>query len=339
MLNGKKKDYITYNELILRLGKGDIKPVYVFQGEERFLMEEGLERIKRTLIPPEAADFNFDKFSGDKLQAVDVISQAQTVPFLSKWRLIIVTEIHQLPAAAQKQMIPYLLNPCQSTCLIMTTSKLDSRTKFARALKQAGDIIQFWKLFERDLPEWLKRRANDYGCTVLPQAARYLIELVGNNLRQLDNELKKVIAFSGHKEITPEMVLQVVGDIRARNIFELVDVIGSGNAVEALRILNQLLIEGEQPLKILAMVARQFRLLWKTKAHIAEQKRLSPQQLAGKIGVSVRSAGALQQQVQRFSQIKLKKGVKRLYDVDLALKSSTNSPDVLLEDLFMDLCQ
>lgn len=334
----KKKDYINDNEFIRRLEEGNIKPLYLFQGEETFLIDECLERLKQSLIPAEAADFNFDKFSGMDLQVVDALAQAQTVPFLSKWRLIIITGIHQLPTEAQKQMIPYFQNPCVSTCLVMTAPKLDSRTKFAQALKQSGEFVQFWKLFDRNLPEWIMRRARSYGYSMSLQTAAYLFEFVGNDLRQLDNELKKVIAYTNTKEITPDIVQRVVGDIRERDIFELVDAIGVGNTADALRILNQLLTEGEQPLRILAMVSRQFRLLWKTKAHLVEHKSLSPNQLAGKIGVSTRSAQTLQRQVQRFSQVKLKQGVKRLYDVDLALKSSTNSPKILLEDLFIDLC-
>ncbi len=301
-------------------------------------MEEGLERVKQALIPPESADFNFDKFSGKELQAADVLDQAQTMPFLSKWRLLVVTNIHETPAAVQKQMVSYLAAPNPSTCLVMTATKLDSRTKFAQALKKSGDIVQFWKLFERDLPQWVSRRAKHYGYNMPLQTAAYLAEVVGNELRQLDNELKKVFAYANEKALTTDIVEKVVGDVRERNIFELVDAVGSGNVINALRILNQLLIEGEQPLKILALVTRQFRLLWKTKASLSEHKSLSARQIATNIGVSPRTAENLLRQVRRFSQVTLKKGIKRLYAVDLALKSSTNSPKVLLEDLFIDLC-
>lgn len=333
-----KKEYITYNEFIRRLEQGNINPLYLFQGPETFLIEECIDQVKQTLIRAEAADFNFDKFSGADLQVVDVLDQAQTIPFLSTWRLIILTDVHQMTTDAQKQMIPYLSNPCASTCLIMTAPKLDSRTKFARAIKQSGEIVQFWKLFDRDLPQWISARAARYGYNMSLQTAAYLSEFVGNDLRQLDNELKKVIAYTNSKEITPDAVEKVVGDIRERDIFELVDAVSAGNVIESLRILNQLLIEGEQPLKILAMVARQLRLLWKTKAHLVERKSLSSVQLAGKIGIPPRSAERLHKQVQRFSQVQLKRSLKHVYAVDLALKSTTSSPKILLEELLIDLC-
>lgn len=154
----------------------------------------------------------------------------------------------------------------------------------------------------------------------------------------MDNELKKIIAYTNTTELTSDVIQRVVGDIRERDIFELVDAVSTGNIIEALRILNQLLIEGEQPLRILAMVIRQFRLLWKTKACLVKQRDVSAKQLASTIGVSFRLAEALQKQVQRFSQIKLKQALKRLHTVDRALKSSTNSPKILLEDLLIDLC-
>lgn len=333
-----RKNYITYTELLKRLEQGKIKPIYLFQGQETFLIDECIERFKQVLISPESEDFNVDKFAGKDLVAADVLDQAQTIPFLSQWRLLIITDLDAVSAAAQKQLLPYLSHPNPSTCLIMTASKLDSRTKLAQVLKKTGEVVQFWKLFDRDLPQWVSSRARHYGCRISLQTAAYLADVVGNELRQLDNELKKVIAYTHDGELTPAVVERVVGDVRERDIFEMIDAVSNGNLSEALRILHQLLIEGEEPLKILALLSRQFRMLWKLKASLAEHKSLSTTQIASIVGVSPRLAENLQKQVQRFSQIKLKIGLKRMYDVDVALKSSTNSPNILLEDLFIDLC-
>ena len=333
-----KRNYLTYTDFLRHLEQGNIKPLYVFQGEETFLMEECLDLVKHTLIQSESVDFNFDKFSAGDVEIGTVLDQAQTMPFLGKRRVIILTDVQNLKTQAQKQMLPYLSDPNSSTCLIMTATRLDNRTKFAQAIKQHGDLVQFWKLFDRDLPRWISRRAKGYGYSISTQTATYLLELVGNDLRQLDNELKKIIAYTNNTEITSDVIQRVVGDIRERDIFELVDAVSTGNIIDALRILNQLLIEGEQPLRILAMVSRQFRLLWKTKACLVKQRDVSAKQLASTVGVSFRLAEALQKQVQRFSQIKLKNALKRLHTVDRALKSSTNSPKILLEDLLIDLC-
>jgi DNA polymerase-3 subunit delta len=239
---------------------------------------------------------------------------------------------------AQKALLPYLADPNQSTCLVLTAEKLDSRTKFAQALKKQAEVVQFWKLFDNDVPRWIMTRAKQQGYSMSAHTATELMEFVGNDLRQLDNELKKIIAYTSTKEITSQIVQQVVGDIRERDIFELVDAVGGGKVIDALRILNQLLIEGEQPLKILAMMTRQFRLLWKLKATLVTQRGLSARQLAGIVGVSPRSVEQLQRQVKRFSQVQLKNGMRRLYDVDRGLKSSANSPKILLEEVVIDLC-
>lgn len=332
------KDHITYHDFLRQLKKGDTPLISLFQGPETFLIEECLEQVKQTLIQPETTAFNYHKFSANDAEIGEVIDQAQTMPFLSKWRLIIITETEEFSARAQEKFLPYLSNPNPATCIIMTASKLDNRTKFAQAIKKSGEIVQFWKLYDNELPGWICGRAKGYGYSLSPQTAAYFIEFVGNDLRQLDNELRKVIAYTTTKEITSAVIQQVVGDIRERDIFELVDAVSGGNAIEALRILNQLLIEGEEPLKILAMVIRQFRLLWKTKAHLAEQRSLPANQLAGKIGVPPRTAESLYKQVPRFSQKQLKEGMKRLYDVDRGLKSSATSPKILLEDVLFDLC-
>lgn len=332
------KDALTYHDFLRQFEKGERKPFYVFQGQETFLIEEALERVKEALIRPEAADFNLHKFSAKETSISQVVDLAQTLPFLSQSRLIILADIDELNADAQKRLLAYLTDPNPMTCLLMTAEKLDSRTKLAQHLKHQAAIVQFWKLFDRDIPKWIVSRAKQHGYLITPPTAAYLAELVGNDLRQLDNELKKIGAYAQHKEITMETVQRVVGDIRERDIFELVDAVGAGKLADALRSLNQLLIEGEEPLKILAMLTRQFRLLWKMKAALVENKSLSAKQMAGALGIPPRSAEQLQQQVQRFSQVQLKQGLKRLYDVDRALKSSTNAPKMLLEDVMLDLC-
>ena len=332
------KGYITYQEFLRKFDKGGSRPVYLFQGPERFLIEQAIEHVKNTLIQADAADFNFNKYSAKDVEIGTVLDQAQTMPFLSKHRLIVLTNVHELAAATQKVLLPYLSDPNLSTCLILTAEKLDSRTKFAQTLKKQAEIVQFWKLFESDVPRWITTRAKQYGYSISTPTTKELMEFVGNDLRQLDNELKKIMAYTSATEITGQIVRQVVGDIRERDVFELVDAVGRGNTITALKILNQLLIEGEQPLKILAMIIRQFRLMWKLKATLIEHKGAGSRQLAGQIGVSPRNVEQLQQQIRRFSQVQLKNGMKRLYDVDRGLKSSGGSPKILLEDVVIDLC-
>ena len=332
------KEYVNYQDFVRQFDKSDLKPIYVFQGPEHFLIAEALELLKQRGLPAGAADFNYDKFAAKEAEIGEVVALAQTVPFLNDRRMVILTEFQELAASAQNHLLAYLANPSPTTCLILTAEKLDSRTKLAQALKQHAEIVQCWKLFDRDVPKWIAGRAKGYGAAISLQTAAYLAELVGNDLRQLDNELKKMIAYAGAKELSADVVRHVVGDIRERDIFELVDAVSAGNVIDALRILNQLLIEGEEPLKILAMVTRQFRLLWKMKAHLADKKPLTANQLAAAVGVSPRAVENLQKQVPRFSQIQLKQGFRRLCDVDRALKSSANAPTILLEEVLIDLC-
>lgn len=334
----REKDYIIYQDFLRQFDAGDVRAVYLFQGPEWFLKEEALDYVKRTLVRPDTADFNYSKFSAQEIQIGEILDQVQTMPFLSNRRLVVLTDVHELTSQDQKSLMNYLSDPNQSTCLVMTAEKLDNRTKFAQLLKKQAQIVQFWKLFDRDIPRWIVNRARGSEYTISLQAATYLMELVGNDLRQLDNELKKIMAYVQGQEISIDIVQQVVGDIRERDIFELVDEVGRGDVIEALRILNQLLIEGEQPLKILAMVTRQFRLLWKAKVTLLEQKSMTARQLGAQIGVPPRGAEQLQRQVKRFSQVKLKLGMKRLNEIDKALKSSAGSPKILLEDVVIDLC-
>ncbi|PID56057.1 DNA polymerase III subunit delta [candidate division KSB3 bacterium] len=331
------KEYINYAEFLRRFTGGEIRPLYLFQGQETFLIEECLDLVKQTLIPAESTECNYSKFAAGDTEIGAVMDHVQTMPFLSTRRLVVLTDIQNLKATDQRLLLSYCSSPNPSSCLVLTASKLDKRVKLAQVLKQQAEIVQFWKLFDRDLPPWIVRRATQYGRSMSIAAAQLLLECAGNDLRRLDSELKKIIAYAKGREISPKLVEQVVGNIREGDVFELVDALGNGDTMTALVVLNQLLTEGEQPLRILAMLTRQFRLLWKAKACLTEQRSLPPKQLAATLGLPPRAAEGIVRQARRFSQVKLKEALKQIYEVDRALKSSPHSPKILLEDVCIDL--
>lgn len=331
------KSYLTYSELRNKLEEGDIRPLYLFQGEEEFLMEEALDLLKEKVLGSRASDFNFEKFYGKETRATDILSSAETTPFLSPRRLLLVKEADLLPSADLDALADYATQPNPATCLVLTAKKIDTKRKsFWEAWKTHGEIVQFWKLFENEVPKWIQQRAKEYDLSIPLEVALYLYERVGNDLRQLDQELKKVRGFLGPgREVSQEVLENLSQHTRQYSVFDLVDSLSQKKLDQALKRLDVLLREGEEPLKILALIARQVRLLWQVKLAKTEGKSLS--WMEKEWGIPEKHLKNLQEQEKNFSLECLKKAFTRLSETDMALKSNLHTPQIVLESLILDL--
>jgi DNA polymerase-3 subunit delta len=331
------KPPITYPELRNKLEKGTIKPLYLFQGEEEFLMEEAIDLIKEKVLGTAASSFNFEKFYGKEAKADEIIASAEITPFLSNRRFLLVKDTDLFSAAELDILARYAAKPNPSTCLIFTANKIDGRKKsFFDAIKTNGEIVQFWKLFENEVPRWIQRRAKKHGLSLSSEACLHLYENIGNDLRQLDQELEKVGAFLGkQQEISLEILENVIHPIRQYSVFDLVDKLGQRKLDKTLEILEVLLREGEEPLKITTLLARQIRLLWYIK--LSPLKGTPSHPLEKELGIPSKYVKNLQEQEKNFSLDRLRKAFARIAETDLALKSSDHTPRILLENLLLDI--
>ena len=195
-------------------------------------------------------------------------------------------------------------------------------------LAKGEAALGFYRLREGELHQWLTREARQLGKNLTLAAAQRLVEMVGDNLAELSQELEKLALFAGPENtLTPALVTQLASHSRTYNIFALVDALGTPGFHQRLTSLGHLLDLGEHPAKILGMLARQVRLLIRVK----EGAGGNPAELAGRLKVSPYKVKGLAQQGARFSDAALKSHLTMLHRVDFYLKTSTGNPRLWLE--------
>ncbi len=167
------------------------------------------------------------------------------------------------------------------------------------------------------------------GKTLTGAAAQRLVEMVGENLADLSQEIVKLVLFAGEeKTITPTLVMKSATHSRTHTIFALVDALGQKDAGKRLSMLNQLLDLGEAPPKVLGMLARQLRLLIRYKE---AGPGASPASLASTLRLPQGTVRKLGQQAALFSLPALKSHLHLLHQADLHIKTSTGTPRLWLE--------
>ncbi len=166
-----------------------------------------------------------------------------------------------------------------------------------------------------------------------------LAEFVGDDLRQLDQELIKLRDFAGGQGIVQrEAVRRLVPATRAANVFDMVDALAAGNAAQAGRLLQHAVdVDGEQPLGLLALLGRRFRQLIQAKA--LESEGFRPSEVATQLGQAEWQASRLLEQASRQDPAGLQRALEHILAADEAIKtgkcSDREALDILLAELVL----
>jgi DNA polymerase-3 subunit delta len=181
------------------IASGRLEPLYVFDGPENWLKERVVEKIIAKCVPPEARDFNLSRIDGKSASAGDVVNSAQSLPFLSDKRVVIVSSAEEFSAADQRTIGECLGDLPKSTCLVfLYQGKANLREEIPAMAVSHGNIVTFWTPFESQLPAWITAEAKRRGKGIAWDAARQLAEACAD-LQEISNELDKLVLYVGGK--------------------------------------------------------------------------------------------------------------------------------------------
>jgi len=329
---------LKYSDLISGLKQGKTLPLYLFFGEEEFLIQEAIELIIKKVVDPGASDFNFNTLYCRDTRASELVNLCQTIPFMSEKRLVIARDFDAFKAADLEELMPYLKDPSPSTCLVLVSneSRYEKKT-VTTAVEARGAVTRFFPLLDREMVPWIEGWAKGRGLSVQRDAAQYLWQTTGNDLRKIGNELEKVeIYVKGRKAIAFEDVKAVVGDFREYTSFDLAAAIGAKNQEKAFLILARLIQEGEAPVGLLGSIAWNFRRLFRAKS--LEAAGIGYEEIKKKLGVIFHQSATFQEQMRRYSLDEIRKAFDVMLSTDRTLKSSGMPGSLVLERMILQLC-
>lgn len=322
-----------------QLKERELRPLYLFYGEEEFLADRALKRLAQALTEePGEAPTKVVREAGE-VELPEFLAQARTATLWGSSQLLVLRRVETYPAKVLAAVPAYLEHPAPQTVVVLYAPGLRAREVEQHAvwgaLARKGAALGFFRLRENELIPWLTQEARRLGKTLTPAAAQRLVEMVGDNLGELHQELQKLVLFAGTDDtLTPQQVSQLASHSRSYNIFALVEALGEAKATRRLAALDHLLDLGEPPARILVMLARQLRLLLRYK----ENAPHTPSgDLARILGLPPGLVKQLGRQAEVFSTQALKRHLALLHKADLSLKTSTGNPRVWLEWLLLQM--
>ncbi|MCL1905984.1 MAG: DNA polymerase III subunit delta [Clostridiales bacterium] len=330
------------------INAGKLKPVYLFFGDEAWLMDEALQALIHA-VAPSGGEWGVEILDGGTAGPQTAAAAAMEGSLFGGSRLVIVKNINWLETAGKSTghkgedkdttapLLAYLELPNPNTCLALTLrGSVDKRRKLAQAIQKKGRLIECVtpKGGERDT--WLANRFKASGIKADRRAIAH-ISVSCANLSQMAAEADKLMLYCGDKgEITLKDALALVSESSLLTVFELTDAAAAKDAAKACACYRRLLRQGEEEQKIFALLAAQFRNMLLTQD--LQTRGAKPAEIAKELGLHPYVAEKCAKANRTFSRRQLIKTLEMLLAADIAQKSGKGDMEDLLETVILRIC-
>ncbi|MBS4209050.1 DNA polymerase III subunit delta [Bacillus sp. FJAT-50079] len=323
-----------------KIEQKQFSPLYLLYGTEHYIINETKQKLMANVLTEADMDFNLSVYDLEETPIEQAIEDAETFPFTGDTKLIILQNPIFLTAEKPKEKIEhqlkrfeaYIEQPAPYSIVVLAGAyeKLDERKKLTKLLKKNAEVIEAKKLNEPELKAWVREQTVAYEVEMDDVAIELLLALGGSELMKLHTELEKLVLYAGDlKKIDAEMVEKLTSRSIEQNIFALVEKVVQRKMDEAFRIYYDLRKQNEEPIKILALLAGQFRLIYQTKELL--KRGYGQQQIASSLKVHPYRVKLASGQARFFSEEELTAIMSLLADSDYQLKSGGSAREISLE--------
>lgn len=258
-----------YEALRAAIKAGVPANLYIFYGEERYLLQTMARQLKELLIPGGFEEFNYHRLTGKGLTVQELAETAEAMPMMAEHTLITVTDmdIFKLDESQRTAFID-LLGDFPPYCTLVflyeqVPYKRDGKMKkLCAALNEYVQEVEFVQQERSDLLKWLKRRFAATGHDIDQTAADHLLFTCGSLMRGLIPEVEKIAAYARHERITVADIDAVAEPVLDARIFDMTNAVTARNYDRAAAILADLLRMQTEPIAILAALGKELRRLY-----------------------------------------------------------------------------
>ena len=318
-------------------------------GEDSLSVDEKLASVRADAgVPDELYDVNVTTMDGASVSLAELEAAWSTPPFLADKRIVVARNVlarmERRSGGARSRrgadgewssIGERLAHVPESTELIFVDAAVSRNNALLRAIRPLAQVHEFRLPSARQMPGWVRQRAEKLGTAIEPRAASALVDAIGNDTRLVDMELRKLALYRSDEMIRQQDVETMVPYVREANIFAAVDAALEGRAGVALRLVHQLLDAGRPPTYLITMIARQVRFLILAKD--LKARGLRQDEIGRRMSISGYPLTKTMQQEGRFSAERLVSIHRRLLEADLAIKTGAADEEMALDTLIVAL--
>lgn len=311
------KTVTDYLNLQKKIEAGQFAPITLLQGDTSHFIDELCDAFEKHALQPAERSFNQSILFGKEVKMLDLISMARRYPMMSRYQLIIVKEAQNLKD--WDSFLSYAEKPVPTTILVFCYKggKMDMRSKTAKAI-QKYSVFTSDKLRDYQIKEWLPLYAETKGKHIDKAAVEMLVELLGDDLSLIHNELSKVLINVKEQLIRVNHITENVVHNRDYNVFELQNAIGTRNTQKVLQIAHHMAGKndrGELPRSVATLYGYFSKIV-----NLKSLQGLSKSEIAKQLGVVEFFVGDYMTAAGNFNILELENALNHLKTLDLKIK-------------------
>lgn len=314
---------MLYSQLQKEIKQHVLHPVYLFYGEERFVLLRTLDRLIQAALDGADADWNLVRFDASA-RAEDIALSAQTLGLFAANRVIVVQDCPAFypgcKESEEKRLLALVQDmPEQVTLIFVCRKKPDGRKPLTKAL-QKQVTVDFTPLTESDIQAWLRGYAKQNGLSWQPEAIDRLLFYLGRDMQTIVSETDKVFAYAHpDTQITAAMVETIVTQSTEAKTFDIVDDLFAGHLIQAQTQIDLLLRNGESIPALIGAVVYRVRTVLEARQWL--DQGLSVKAAAAKLKGPRFATERTARLAQQWPSIRLEQALCALAEADFAFKS------------------
>lgn len=329
----KQVDF-PYNTRVMKslnedLKTGQFRQIYLLFGQEGYLKKQYKQRFIKAMVP-EGDTMNYSYYEGKKTEIKEVIDLAETLPFFAERRLIVLENTGFFKSGGN-DLADYISGEIpETTYFIFVENEVDKRSRLYKAVKSGGHIVELSVQDENTLRRWIQTLVRKEKKEMAQPDIAYFINKVGTDMENITGELEKLFCYCMDRDrITRDDIDAVCVTLLTNHIFEMVNAVAEQNQSRALSLYYDLLALKEQPMRILALMTRQYRDLF----HVKELLRYgySKKDIASRAGLHPFVAGKYIDLCRRFRSGDLRAVMEESADLEQRVKTGRMSDHLAVE--------
>lgn len=310
---------------------GNYKKAYLLYGEEAYLRHQYKQNLVNALNP-DGDTMNFSKYEGKGIDVKGIIDLCETMPFFADYRVILIEDSGFFKNKCD-ELADYMKELPDYVRLIFAETEVDKRSKMFKAVKTIGRVVEFARQDEKTLLRWAAGLLSKEGRKITQKDMELLISRTGTDMGNIRMELEKLITYTAGRDIVTAKDIEAVCTTQTTNkIFDMVRAVTEKDQKKALDLYYDLLTLKEPPMRILFLLAKQFRQLFLAKQ--LEAEGVSQTEMASKLGVPsfvVRNIAAC---ARAYTVEELQRAVEDFVEAEEAVKTGRLG-DVLSVELLI----
>ena len=335
--------------------------ICLIHGNQQLLIDETTNNLIEQRLEGREHEWSLERFNAQEMlkstgesgknSIDDFLISCETLPMLSDRKVIRLDNFELIKKAAKKNdsssagrlfdaVENIINNPPDCLWFVFTSPAMreqDFSKPLYRGIKQSGWIQKFVAYDNSSPFNWVIQRGEKKGLPLSADAARLLIDILGNDLTDLDHELEKLSLYLAGKSISEELIKEHIRGHKHFSVFRMTEALSRKELLPALEILDQQLQAApREHVRLFALIIMQFRRLLIIHCMLAQFHKES--EIISKISLPPFLGKQVLAQARNFSIVEIQNIYSELAQLDLRVKFQSSLAPLLLQDLFQRIC-